>query len=162
MWDFNILEMNSYSLKPDLVYFEAKMEQSGRGKFVLNGYGYTEIDATDDVVIQITCKKSSHRDGPYYPVLFGNMNDTLTNVMNRYYKPLLQPMLEKCCDNCPIIKNKYVPPLPKLHLKFNNCEINTDNLPNYMPTGYYKTRVTVVFPFEVYSEWIAYIENKVF
>ena len=46
--------------------------------------------------------------------------------------------LSACSKNIPIFEGTWTPPIKAEKVEFDKCVVSTDNLPSYIPNGYYK------------------------
>ncbi|XP_065368985.1 uncharacterized protein LOC135961413 [Calliphora vicina] len=161
-WTFELVEMSSGSSNPDILDLKYEIVRLGRGKYGFSGFMDFKVDFYDDVKVGGTIERSRYRDGPYSMFPMGIQNESLSSVMNKYYKHILQPVAEKCCENAPIITNTFKEPLTKRNITINNCALSTDNLPNVIMEGYYRLRVTLTGPADIYVETISLVEPKIF
>ncbi|KNC27325.1 hypothetical protein FF38_07242 [Lucilia cuprina] len=154
--------MTSGSSNTDILDLKYDIVRLGRGKYGFGGFMDFKVDFYDDVKIGGTIERSKYRAGPYSMFPMSIQNESFSSVMSKYYKHILQPVLEKCCDNAPIVKDKFEAPLTKRYVSLNNCALTTDNLPNVIMEGYYRLRLTFSGPLNAYVETLSFVETKIF
>lgn len=157
-----MLELNSGTSNPDIIDVKFEIVRLGRWQYGYSGFIHFKVDLYDDIKITATMERSQYRAGPYTMFPMGMEYQKLSDVMNLYYKPLVQPEALKCWDNPPIVEGKFKPHLAKRYIKITNCTIPTDNMPNILMEGYYKARLLLSGPVDVFSETLVLIETKIF
>lgn len=156
------MELTSGTSNPDLFDLKYEIVRLGRGRYGFSGFMDVKMDLYDDVKVRGTIERSKYRTGPYTMFPMSIESEPLSDVLNKYYKHILQPVTEKCWQNAPIARGKFVEPVTKRYVKINNCVLSTDNLPNIIMEGYYRFRLTLSGPFEVYVEALSLVETKIF
>ncbi|XP_065368983.1 uncharacterized protein LOC135961412 [Calliphora vicina] len=161
-WTFELIELTSGTSDPDIVDLKLEIVRLGRGKYGFSGFMDIKVDLYDDLKIGGSIERSKYRNGPYSKFPMGVENEPLASAVNKFYTLILQPEAEKCCENAPIFKSKFVAPLEKRNVTINNCALSTDNLPNVIMEGYYRLRLTSSGPVDVFVEALSLVENKIF
>ncbi|XP_075169381.1 uncharacterized protein LOC142241490 [Haematobia irritans] len=138
-WSYDILSIHVEFDDPDVVNASLKETRVARGVYLANGFFDIKQDMTDDCELGMDIFFSpTGLNSTYTRTAFTILRNTLSNVLNMYYKPIAMESMAECSDNSPYIEDVFRPPLTKRLITYKNCTVSTENMPSHMKPGYYR------------------------
>ncbi|XP_073846828.1 uncharacterized protein isoform X2 [Musca autumnalis] len=160
-WTYELLNVTLTSSNLDVLDGDLKVIRISRGSFAISGHFDIKQDIDDSSLVEGVILRRTSATDEYRPFPFDITNQTFSEAMNKYYKPLVMDSVAECTTNAPVF-DEFESPLSKRYVKVDKCQLSTDNMPSHMPEGFYKILIKLHGATEACIETIFEIENTMF
>ena len=157
-WAYELQDVKCVSENKDLYDCQFEVLRKSRGVFGLSGYMDIKFDADDSLIVEGYIYRSMGMAQSYYKMPFDIANETLTEVMNKFYIPLIMDDIKDCSVDA-YNSETFEPPLTKRKIILDKCLISTDKLPSHMSEGNYRLDIYFHGPCESRFELYFKIEK---
>lgn len=158
-WTYELQDVNCESDNKDLYDCHFEVLRISRGVFGLSGYVDFKFDADDSLITEAYLYRSSVMPPQsYFKMPYDIVNATLTEIMNKFYIPIIMDDIQDCTVDSYNSK-VFKPPLTKRKILIDKCLLTTDKLPSHMSEGNYRMNVNFHGPIEARFELYFKIEK---